>query len=241
MYCLQNALANGETMRRVTNIYSSSVGKKVLMAVTGVIFVLFVIGHMYGNLKAFYGPEAFNHYAEFLREMGSPLFMHGQLLWIVRIVLIVAVIFHVLLALQLWLLSNRARPVKYSRGLEIEETTIGARTMRWGGLLLFVFVILHLLHLTVGSLHPSFIPGDAYNNLVVGFQWWPVPVGYILVMGALCLHLYHGVWSSMQTLGISHQRFNRYRRPVAVIVALVVFFGFVATPVGVMAGVLTLT
>jgi succinate dehydrogenase / fumarate reductase cytochrome b subunit len=228
-------------MRRVTNLYRSSVGKKVFMAVTGVIFVLFVIGHMYGNLKAFYGPEAFNHYAEFLREMGSPLFMHGQLLWLVRIALVVALILHVLPALQLWLLSNRARPVGYSRSLEIEETTIGARTMRWGGLLLLAFVILHLLHLTTGSLHPDFIPGNAYNNLVVGFQWWPVPIGYIIAMGALCLHLYHGVWSGMQTLGISHPRYNKYRRPLAVFVAVVVFVGFIATPVGVLTGALTLT
>jgi succinate dehydrogenase / fumarate reductase cytochrome b subunit len=228
-------------MRRVTNLYRSSVGKKVLMAATGVIFVLFVIGHMYGNLKAFYGPDSFNHYAEFLREMGSPLFMHGQLLWIIRIALVVAVLLHVVPALQLWIMGSRARPVKYAHGLEIEETTIGARTMRWGGLLLLLFVVLHLLHLTVGSIHPEFVPGDAYNNLVVGFQWWPVPIAYIVVMAALCLHLYHGVWSSMQTLGISHPRFNRYRRPIAVIVAAVVFVGFIATPVAVMAGLLALT
>ncbi len=227
-------------MRRVTNLYRSSVGKKVLMAGTGVIFVLFVLGHMYGNLKAFYGPEEFNHYAEFLREMGSPLFMHGQLLWIIRIALLVAVLLHVIPALQLWLMGNDARPVKYARGLDYQETTIGARTMRWGGLLLLVFVILHLLHLTVGTIHPDFVPGDAYNNLVVGFQWWPVPVAYIVVMGALCLHLYHGVWSGMQTLGLSHPRFNRYRRPLAVLVAAVVFVGFITTPVAVMAGILTL-
>ncbi len=227
-------------MRRVTNLYRSSVGKKVLMAVTGVIFILFVVGHMYGNLKAFYGPDVFNHYAEFLREMGSPLLMHGQLLWIIRIALLVAVFFHVVPAIQLWLKGNKARPVKYARRLEIEETTIGARTQRWGGVLLFFFVIIHLLHLTVGSLHPDFIPGDAYNNLVVGFQETPVAIGYVVVMGALGLHLYHGVWSSMQTLGISHPRFNRYRRPIAVIVAAVVFFGFITAPVGVMAGILAL-
>jgi succinate dehydrogenase / fumarate reductase cytochrome b subunit len=227
-------------MRRVLNLYRSSVGKKVLMAVTGVIFVLFVVGHMYGNLKAFYGPESFNHYAEFLREMGAPLLMHGQLLWIIRIALLVAVLLHVVPAVQLWLTGNKARPVGYAHGLELEETTVGARTMRWGGVLLFVFVVFHLLHLTVGSLHPNFIPGDAYNNLVVGFQAWPVGVGYIVVMGALSLHLYHGVWSSLQTLGINHPRFNRYRRPLALIVAAVVFVGFVSVPAAVMAGILTL-
>jgi succinate dehydrogenase / fumarate reductase cytochrome b subunit len=227
-------------MSRVLNLYRSSVGKKVLMAVTGVIFVVFVIGHMYGNLKAFYGPETFNHYAEFLRDMGAPLFMHGQLLWLIRIALLLAVLIHVIPAVQLWITGNQARPVSYARGLEIEETTIAARTMRWGGLILFVFVVFHLLHLTVGSLHPDFIPGDAYNNVVVGFQVWPVSAGYIIVMGVLSLHLYHGVWSGLQTLGLNHPRYNRYRRPLAAIVAVVVFVGFVSVPAAVMAGILTL-
>jgi succinate dehydrogenase / fumarate reductase cytochrome b subunit len=227
-------------MSRVLNLYRSSVGKKVLMAVTGFIFVLFVVGHMYGNLKAFYGPETFNHYAEFLRDMGAPLFMHGQLLWLIRIALLLAVLIHVIPAIQLWIAGSRARPVDYAHGLEVEETTVAARTMRWGGLLLLVFVVFHLLHLTVGSLHPEFIPGDAYNNLVVGFRAWPVAGGYIVVMAALTLHLYHGVWSGLQTLGLNHPRYNRYRRPLAAIVAGVVFVGFVSVPAAVMAGVLTL-
>jgi succinate dehydrogenase / fumarate reductase cytochrome b subunit len=227
-------------MRRVTNLYRSSVGKKVFMAVTGALFVVFVLGHMYGNLKAFYGPETFNHYAEFLREMGSPLLMHGQLLWVLRFGLLLALALHVVPALQLWWTGYYARPVKYQRGLTAEESTVASRTMRWGGLLLLAFVILHLLHLTVGTIHPDFVPGDAYNNLVVGFQWWPVPAAYIVVMAGLCFHLYHGVWSAMQTLGINHPRFNRYRRPIALMVAGVVFVGFVTTPVAVLTGILTL-
>jgi succinate dehydrogenase / fumarate reductase cytochrome b subunit len=227
-------------MRRVTNLYRSSVGKKVFMAVTGALFVGFVLGHMYGNLKAFYGPETFNHYAEFLREMGSPLLMHGQLLWILRIGLLLALALHVIPALQLWMTGSDARPVKYQRGLQPEESTFASRTMRWGGLILFTFVVTHLLHLTVGTIHPDFVPGDAYNNLVVGFQVWWVAVLYVLVMAVLCFHLYHGVWSSMQTLGINHPRFNRYRRPIALIVAAVVFVGFISTPVAVLAGILTL-
>lgn len=227
-------------MRRVTNLYRSSVGKKVFMAVTGALFVVFVLGHMYGNLKAFYGPETFNHYAEFLREMGSPLLMHGQLLWILRILLLLALVLHVTPAIQLWLAGHNARPVKYQHGLQPEESTFASRTMRWGGLLLLAFIILHLLHLTLGTLHPDFVKGDAYNNLVVGFQWWPVPVAYIIVMAALCFHLYHGVWSALQTLGVNHPRFNRYRRPLALVVAAVVFIGFITTPVAVMTGILTL-
>jgi len=227
-------------MRRVLNIYRSTVGKKVLMAVSGVLFSGFVLGHMYGNLKAFLGPETFNHYAEFLREMGAPLLMHGQLLWVFRIALILAVLIHVVPALQLWWLSRNARPVKYARKLDTLETTFAARTMIWGGILIAVFVILHILHLTTGNLHTDFVPGDAYNNLVVGFQWVPIPILYIVVMAAICLHLYHGVWSAFQTLGINHPRYNRWRRPLAVIVAAVVFVGFISVPVGVLAGILTL-
>lgn len=228
-------------MRRVLNIYRSTVGKKVLMAVSGAIFTGFVLGHMYGNLKAFFGPETFNHYAEFLREMGAPLFMHGQLLWLFRIVLLLAVLIHVLPAIQLWLLGKSARPINYARKLDTQETNIAARTMIWGGLLIGTFVVLHILHLTTGNLHPDFVPGDAYNNLVVGFRWLPVPILYIVVMAAICLHLYHGVWSALQTLGINNPRYNGYRRPLAVVVAAVVFVGFISVPVGVLAGILTLS
>ncbi len=227
-------------MRRVLNIYRSTVGKKVLMAASGVIFTGFVLGHMYGNLKAFFGPETFNHYAEFLRAMGAPLFMHGQLLWVFRIALLVAVLLHVLPAIQLWWLNRTARPIKYSRKLDTLETTFAARTMIWGGVLIGVFVFLHILHLTTGTLHPDFVHGDAYNNLVVGFQWVPIPISYILVMGAICLHLYHGVWSFLQTLGINHPRYNNYRRPLAAVVAGAVFVGFISVPVGVIAGILTI-
>ncbi len=227
-------------MRRVLNIYRSTVGKKVLMAASGIVFTGFVLGHMYGNLKAFFGPETFDHYAEFLREMGSPLFMHGQLLWLFRIALLLAVLVHVVPGIQLWMLSRSARPVKYARKLDTLETTVAARTMIWGGVLIAAFVVLHVLHLTTGHLHPDFEPGRAYNNLVLGFQWPPIPIGYIVVMAAICLHLYHGVWSFLQTLGLNHPRFNKYRRPLAVFVAGVVFVGFISVPVGVLAGWLTL-
>jgi len=225
-------------MRRALNLYRSSVGKKILMAVTGVIFVLFVLAHMYGNLKAFYGPEKFNHYAEFLRDVGAPMFVHGQLLWMFRIVLLVAVFIHVLMAYQLWRISTNARPVKYVRGLVPEESTYASRTMRWGGAILFAFVVYHLLHLTTGTLHPGFVPGAAYENLVTGFQSLWVVLAYAIALGMLCLHLYHGVWSALQTLGANHLRYNQYRRPLAVIVAGVVFVGFMSVPVAVVAGIL---
>jgi len=225
-------------MRRVLSLYRSSVGKKILMAVTGVIFVLFVLAHMYGNLKVFYGPEYFNHYAEFLREMGAPIFAHGHLLWVMRIVLLLAVGIHMLMALQLWWMSSGARPVKYTRGLQPEESTYASRTIRWGGVIIAAFVVYHLLHFTIGTVHPDFVRGAAYENLVIGFQSIPVVIAYAIAMGALCLHLYHGVWSAMQTLGANHPRYNRYRRPVAFAVAGIIFVGFMTVPVSVVAGII---
>jgi succinate dehydrogenase / fumarate reductase cytochrome b subunit len=226
-------------MRRVLSLYRSSVGKKILMAVTGIIFVSFVLVHMYGNLKAFYGPEYFNHYAEFFREMGAPIFAHGHLLWIMRITLLLAVGIHMLMAFQLWWGANKARPVKYAKGLKPEESTYASRTIRWGGVIIITFVIYHLLHFTVGTVHPRFVRGDAYGNLVAGFQSIPVVIVYGIAMCALCLHLYHGVWSAMQTLGASHPRYNKYRRPVALTVAGIILFGFMAIPVSVITGILS--
>lgn len=225
-------------MRRVLTLYRSSVGKKILMAATGVVFVLFVIAHMWGNLHAFQGAEAFDHYAEFLREVGAPVFGYGQLLWVVRIVLLVAVGVHALAAFQLWLMSRRARPAPYGRRLEPEESTYASRTMRWGGVILLAFVIYHLLHFTTGQAHPDFIPGAAYHNLIIGFQSWIVTAAYLIAMGTLGLHLYHGVWSGFQTLGLNHPRYNRYRRPLALLIAGGIFIGFVSVPVAVLTGIL---
>jgi succinate dehydrogenase / fumarate reductase cytochrome b subunit len=226
-------------MRRVLSLYRSSIGKKILMAVTGVVFVLFVIAHMVGNMKAFMGPEHFDEYAHFLREVGEPVFPYGVLLWIFRIVLLGCLAIHALFALQTWRTSAVARPVKYGRGLQPEESTFASRTMRWGGIVLFLFVVAHLLHFTTGQLHPDFVPGAAYQNLVLGFQMQWVAVVYVVVMLVLGLHLYHGVWSSFQTLGLNHRRYNRYRRPLAAAVAIVVFLGFASVPVAVLTGALS--
>lgn len=228
-------------MRRVHSLYRSSVGKKILMAATGVLFVLFVIAHMVGNLKAFLGAEHFDEYAEFLRSVGAPAVPHGWLLWGFRIALLACLAIHALFALQTWRTSATARPVKYARGLTPEESTFASRTMRWGGVVLFVFVVAHLLHFTTGHLHPDFQPGEAYHNLVLGFQTPWVAVLYIVVVAVLGLHLYHGVWSGMQTLGLNHPRYNWFRRPLAAVVALVVFAGFISVPVGVLTGALALS
>lgn len=224
-------------MRRALSLYRSTIGKKVMMAVTGVILFLFVVAHMLGNLKLFQGAEKFDAYAEFLREFGYPVLGHSQFLWMFRVLLLVAVAVHVIAAIQLTKMSHDARPVKYGRSLVPDASTYASRTMRWGGVIIAAFVTYHLLHFTVGTVHPEFVPGSVHRNVVVGFQNRIVAGAYILTMAVLGLHLYHGVWSTFQTLGANSPRYNRYRRLLAAAVAFVLFLGFIAVPVSVLTGV----
>ena len=226
-------------MRRVFSLYSTSVGKKIAMAGSGVIFVGFVLGHMAGNFKVYQGAEKFNAYAEGLREMGAPVFGHSQLLWVARLVLLASLVIHVISAIQLNRQSLSARPVKYEKPVHLEFSR-ASRSMRWGGIALFLFVAYHLAHLTWGFVHPDFIRGDAYHNLVSGFQSLPVVGIYVLAMGALGLHLYHGIWSAFQTLGLLSPRALKIRRPLSAVVALTVVLGNLSFPVAVQAGLLTL-
>jgi succinate dehydrogenase / fumarate reductase cytochrome b subunit len=214
--------------------WRTTVGKKVVMAVTGAIFVLFVIGHMIGNLQIYLGPEALNHYAELLRELG-----HGGLIWVVRGTLLVAVILHIWAATMLTLGSWAARPVSYRHRLHHDQSTYASRTLRWGGPILLLFIIYHLLHFTTGDLHGSFEPGNVYHNVVAGFSVWWVSGVYIVAQLALGLHLYHGVWSMLQTLGLSHPSYNRLRTALALFVAVVVVAGNISIPVAVLTGVVS--
>jgi succinate dehydrogenase / fumarate reductase cytochrome b subunit len=160
-------------------------------------------------------------------------------LWIFRVVLLACVGLHMLSALEVWLQSRKARGGKYTK----EESLLfsyASRTMRWGGVIIGVFVIYHLLHFTVGSVHPNFVPGDAYNNVIVGFQSWWVAGFYTVALIMITFHLYHGLWSAFQTVGANHPKYNPFRRPLALILALVVFFGFMSVPVGVKTGALAL-
>ncbi len=225
-------------MRRVARLYGSSVGKKVVMAVSGVILVGFIIGHMVGNLKAFQGSEHLDAYAEFLREVGYPAIPHGGFLWFFRIVLLVSVALHMLSALQLYLQSSSARSVAY-RKRESLALSYASRTMRWGGVIIASFVVYHLLHFTTGTVHPRYVRGDVYANLVVGFQSVPVGLAYLVAVGALGLHLYHGIWSAFQTLGASHPKYDHLRRPLAVALAVLVVAGFLSVPAAVMAGIIS--
>jgi len=209
----------------------SSIGRKVVMAVTGVILVGFVIAHMLGNLQVYLGPEAMNNYAVWLRQV-----LHGTGLWIARAILLIAVILHIWSAASLTLSSRRARPIGY-REQKWRESTYASRTMRWGGVIILLFVIYHILHMTTGTVHQSFIEGDVYHNFVAGFRVVPVSLFYIFAMLALGLHLRHGVWSIFQTLGVSHPRYIRAAHALAWIVAIVVVVGNISFPLAVLAGI----
>lgn len=216
---------------RAAGFLASSVGKKVVMAVTGAVLFGFVIAHMIGNLQLYLGPEAMNAYAAFLREI-----LHGAGLWIARGVLLASVSLHVWAATALTLTNRAARPVGY-RTWTARDSTYASRTMRWSGVLLLAFVGYHLLHFTIGSVHPSFTEGDVYHNVVAGFRVVPVSLAYIGAMLLLGLHLRHGAWSMLRTLGLGHPRYERLGHLVAALVAAVVVVGNISFPVAVLLGI----
>ncbi len=223
-------------MRRLITLYGSSVGKKIAMAATGAIMFLFVIGHLAGNLKLYAGEESFNKYAHWLREIGYPALGHNQFLWIFRFVLLVCVAVHIISAIQLALQSWRAREICY-RKQESIAFSYASYTMRWGGLLVALYVIYHLFHLTWGSAHHNFDSTNPYQNVVDGFKVWWVSLIYMIAIIVLGLHLYHGLWSAMQTMGFNNPKYNAWRRPTASIIALVIAIGYISIPVSVLFGI----
>lgn len=224
--------------------YRSTVGKKVIMALTGLIFVGFVLAHMTGNLKAFAGINPatgrykFDDYAIFLREIAAPLVGHGTVLWLARIVLLVSIGLHILMAFQLAAVNRRAKPRAMHRPA-YRSANAASRTMLYGGLLLLVFIVFHILHFTTGTVHfNGFVAGDVYANVHSGFQN-PLIVGfYVVAMACLALHLYHGTWSLFQTLGVDSPAWNSGIRSLAKIVSVIVFVGFVSLPIAVTVGIL---
>jgi len=229
-------------MRRVATLYRTTVGKKVLMALSGVVLFGFIFAHMLGNLKmlvpATDGHFAMDVYAEFLREIGYPLVPHGGVLWTARLVLLAAVGSHVLSALQLARLSRAARPSGYAKEDSL-SLSYASRTMRWGGVILLLFVVYHILHFTTGQVHSSFVSGAVHLNYVSAFQSPLIFLVYFIAQTALCLHLYHGVWSFFQTLGLSHPKYNHLRRPFAAGFAFSVYIGFLTPPTLVLTGVIS--
>lgn len=214
----------------------TTLGKKAVMAVTGLILFGFVFIHMFGNLKLYQGEAKFDHYAEALRELGKPILGYGQALWIARAVLLAAVLLHIWSAWSLTLQSRRARPVRYENQ-ELVQASYAVRTMRWGGVILLLFVTYHLAHLTLGWVHPDFTAGKVYQNVVVGFQVGWVAAFYIAANLALGFHLYHGLWSFFQTLGWNQPALNPWRRRFATLFAIVVTAGNISFPIAVLLGV----
>ena len=204
----------------------STLGLKVLMALTGVVLFGFLIGHVAGNLLIFMGPEKINEYSKFLHE--SP-----GILWGTRITLLAAVAIHITSAVVLTKRKADARPVPYL-GKKPHGSSYASRTMMWSGPIIALFVIYHLAHFTTGHAHPKFDPGNVYQNVVVGFRSWPVALAYLLAMAALGLHLSHGLWSLTQTLGVNRPHWEPCLRKVAVVVAALLIAGFIAVPLGVL-------
>jgi succinate dehydrogenase / fumarate reductase cytochrome b subunit len=205
------------------------VGKKTVMAITGVIGILFVLGHMVGNLQVFQGAERLDAYGRLLH---GPL---NELIWGARVVLLGAVALHLIAAWQLTLRNRAARPIGYA-AREPQVSTLAARTLRWGGVLLLGFIVYHLLDMTLGVLNPAFQDGAVYANLLASLQRPAIAVFYLAAMAALGLHLYHGAWSSMRSLGVAPPSTSPLKRRVAVILAVIVTLGFAVVPLAVIMG-----
>ncbi|MBA2706369.1 MAG: succinate dehydrogenase cytochrome b subunit [Gemmatimonadaceae bacterium] len=217
-------------MSRALGFYRSAIGKKAVMGVTGLIGIGFVIAHLAGNLLVFSGAEAINRYSHFLKST-------GELLWLLRAVLIGAVIMHVIAAVQLTRQNRAARPVEYVNR-EPQVSTLASRTMRWGGTVLLLFIVIHILHFTTGTLKPAgvFSTADVYSNIVASFRLWWVALFYVVSIIILGFHLFHGAWSSVRSLGVRQPSTNPLQRKVALAVAIFVWLGFTVVPVAVFVG-----
>lgn len=216
-------------MRLLLQFWDSTIGKKWVMAVTGIGLVLFAFAHMAGNLQVFLGADVFNDYAHKLQSL-------GPLLWIARAGLFAMAVLHIIAALQLTARARAARPQGYAKH-EPQISTFASRTMRVGGIVLAVFLIFHILHFTTGQLHPAFSKGGAYGNVVLGFRVWWVAVFYIVAMSIFGFHLYHGVWSGFRTLGVAKPNPEPMKRKLALVAAVVIWAGFIVVPIGVMLGI----
>ncbi len=211
-----------------TGLLASTIAKKVVMALTGVILSGFVLVHMAGNLLLYLGPEALNKYAELLQS-------NQAVLWGARAVLLGSVVLHIWAAFSLTMLNRAARPVGYLKAHR-EASTYASRTMQFGGPILLLFIIYHLLHFTVGSVHSNFIRGDVYHNVVVGFQNPVVALVYVVAMVVLSMHLFHGITSMLQTVGLSHPKYNALRSIIGTAYAAAVTVGNLSFPLSVYFG-----
>ncbi len=220
----------GGAVSRLQLFWDSTIGKKIVMGVTGLIMVAFVIVHMIGNLQVFVGAAKINAYSHFLHHTIA------ELLWVARIILLVSVVLHIVAAVQLTRRDRAARQVSYARKVP-QTATISSRSMRWGGVALALFIVFHILHLTTGTIQPApFVEGNIYSTLVGGFQVWWVMLIYVLAMIALGLHIFHGAWAAVRTLGLNQPSPYPLRRPIALLVAIIVWAGFSIVPIAIYFG-----
>jgi len=218
-------------MNRVLAFWHTAVGKKAVMAVTGIVMVAYLITHGLANLLVFQGPDKINAYSRFLHGAGGAL-------WAARLALIAAVVLHIAAAVQLTGRRQAARPVAYAAGRRPQISTLASRTIRWGGVLIVVFLVYHVLHFTLGTVHPSFVEADPYHNVAAGFGNPLVVLFYEIALAAIGLHLYHGVWSSGRSLGMSPPSPQPIKRRLALVLSVVLWAGFTIIPIAVYAGML---
>ncbi|MEM7453567.1 MAG: succinate dehydrogenase cytochrome b subunit [Planctomycetota bacterium] len=228
-------------MNRLQTLYSSTIGKKFIAAITGLILFGFLAGHVAGNLKVFTGASSngvyhIDEYGQFLREMGAPILPAGLGLLGARLVLLAALIIHVIVVTQLALQSAEARPVGYRKS-KTAAASLAAKWMMFSGITILGFVIFHILHFTTGTIRlGEFEHGTVYSNLASSFAKWPVAIGYMLVMIMLGFHLFHGIWSLFQTLGLDNPDRNKALRGFAILATILIIGGFIAVPLAFVAG-----
>ena len=228
------------TLVRGARSTRSTIALKLLMAVSGLLFLLYVLLHMYGNLKAFAGHDAYNGYAEHLRTIGEPLLPGSGFLWVLRVVLLVAVVVHVYAAVVLWRRAGKARTQHYQVKRN-RSSSFSSRTMRWGGLALLLFIVWHLLNFTIGKVNVAGgATNDPYNLLVDSFGVWWLTLIYLVAMLALALHLHHGTWSAAQTLGLTNTaKSRRNAKTAGWVLAVVIAGGFSLVPLAVLFGIIS--
>lgn len=224
------------------DLYSTAVGKKYVMGITGVAMMGFVLAHMIGNLKMYLGAAHFNEYAEFLKQLLVPIAPEGVVLWILRGGLISMLFLHLHAAWSLTLMNRHARPVKYQGKRDYQIANFASRTMRWSGIIVLAFIFWHLADLTFGLVNTvgtngEFVKADVYSNVVRSFQRVPVSIFYVFANILLGIHLFHGAWSIFQSFGLNNPRFNSWTRAFATGFASIVVIGNVSFPIAVMAGI----
>ena len=224
------AVLNPPVLRTKVGFYASPIGKKAVMAITGFIWVGYVFAHLLGNLQVFLGPDVFNAYARALRAAPG-------LLWTARIIFLVSLVLHIATAFQLWRLNRRARPVSNIRKAYV-AANYASRTMILSGPIILAFVAYHLLHLTFGTVHPSFEDGNVYANVITGFQSPAVALAYSVAVLLLGFHLYHGIWSMFQSVGFDHPKYTPWLKQLSHVLAVLVVIGYLSIPISVQIGLL---